>query len=868
MKRPPPLAHRFFRWFCHPKLLKYIEGDLMELYEERVEKNGKFKADLRFIIDVIFLFRPGIIRPIEGYKNFNTYDMYKSYFKIGLRNLLRNKAFAFINISGLVLGVASSLVIMLWVFDEKGIDAFHENKDNLYVVFQRQYYDGIVNGTYATQGVLAEEIKKTYPEVKLASAMAWSQVVTFEAANKILKKTGTFASPDFFSVFSFPLLAGTKENALKTTVDIAISRKMAEDFFGSAEAAYGQPIRYENKKDLKVAAVFENLPANSSMKFDYLLNWETFLEVNSWARSWGNNGATTYLVLRQDADVKGFESKLQTFLDRHEGAQNENYKVKLGLQKYSEQYLNSEFENGEIVGGRVEYVNLFSLIALFIIVIACINSMNLTTAYSIRRGREIGVRKVVGAIRSALVHQFMGEAILTAFIAFAIAILVAFFVLPVFNTLTQKQIQLPVTDPYFWLTMGLTSIFIGILSGSYPALYQSAFNPVRAIKGSLNPGSYRGGSGALWFRKGLVVFQFALSIILIVGTIVISKQVHYVQNAPLGYDRENLIYIPLEGDLGTKYNALKEQGLGVQGVKAISRITNNPTRIPNLTGGVMWEGKDPTSFVQFSHSAVDYDFIKTMSMEMKLGRDFSQDFKSDSVGYIVNETALALMNYEDPIGMPFTLWGMQGSIIGVVKDFHFRPLHDEIWPIVLRLNTAIETGWLLVRVEWGKTQDALAGLQKIATELNPKFPFTHKFSDEEYQHLYVTEQIIGKLSNTFAFLAIFISCLGLLGLTIFTTEQRQKEISIRKVLGAPAISLFGLLSKELFLLVFVSLAIASPLAWYGMNGWLQSFSYRINITLWTFFLAGTLAMLITLATTSFQIIRTLLVNPINALKIE
>ena len=693
--------------------------------------------------------------------------------------------------------------------------------------------------------------------------MAWSRLLTFEAGNKILKETGTFASPDFFSVFSFPLLAGTKDNALKTTVDIAISRKMAEDFFGSVEAAYGQSIRYENKKDLKVTAVFENLPANTSMKFDYLLNWDTFLEVNSWARSWGNNGVSTYLVLQPGADAKGFESKFQTFLNRYEGTQNENFKVKLGLQKYSEQYLNSKFENGEISGGRVEYVTLFSVIALFIIVIACINSMNLTTAYSIRRGREIGVRKVIGAIRSALVHQFMGEAILSVLIAFAAALMLAFFLLPIFNTLTQKQIQLPVTEPYFWLVIGLASIFIGILSGSYPALYQSAFNPVRAIKGSL-----KFGNGALWFRKGLVVFQFVLSIMLIVGTIVISKQVRYVQSAPSGYDRENLIYIPLEGDLSAKYNVFKEQGLSVQGVKAISRITNNPTVIPNLTGGVMWEGKDPNSFVQFSQSAVDYDFIKTMSMEMKLGRDFSHDFKSDSVGYIINETALSLMNYKDPIGMPFTFWEMPGSIIGVVKDFHFSSLHDKIVPIVLRLNEAIETGWVLVRIEQGKTQGALAGLQNIVTELNPKFPFTYKFSDEEYQRLYVTDQIIVKLSNAFAFLAIFISCLGLLGLTIFTTEQRQKEIGIRKVLGAPGISLFGLLSKELFLLVSVSMVIASPLAWYSMNGWLQSFSYRIDITLWTFLLAGTLAILITLATTSFQIIKALLVNPVNMLKAE
>jgi ABC-type antimicrobial peptide transport system permease subunit len=789
--------------------------------------------------------------------------MYRSYIKSAWRNLLRNKAFGLINIFGLALGIASSLVITLWAVEENGMDAFHEHNDDLYVIFQRQYYDGIIDGTYSTPGLLADEVTKTYPEVKFATSTAWSRLVTFETGNKLLKETGTFASPDFFSVFSFPLLAGTKGNALKSPVDIAVSRKMAEDFFGSVEAAYGQSIRYQNTKDLKITAVFENLPANTSMKFDYLLNWEIFLEENDWARNWGNNGANTYLVLQQGADAKGFESKLQTFLNRHEEAQNENYKAKLGIQKYSEQYLNSRFENGEISGGRVQYVTLFSIIAVFIILIACINSMNLTTAYSIKRGREIGVRKVMGAIRSALVQQFMGEAILAVLIACAAAIVLVAAILPAFNTLTQKQIQLPITEPYFWFGLVLGAILIGLLSGSYPALYQSAFNPVRAIRGSL-----KSGSGALWFRKGLVVFQFVLSIMLIVGTIVISQQVRYVQDAHLGYDRENLIYIPIEGDLSRKYDIFKAQGLDVDGVEKISRITNNPTVIPNLTGGVMWEGKDPNSFVQFSQSAVDYDFTSAMKMEMKFGRDFSSTFKSDSVGYIVNETAVALMNYRDPIGMPFTLWGNQGTIIGVVKDFHFSSLHDNIRPIVLRLNDAIETGWVLVRIEPGKTQHALAELKNISSEINPQFPFTYKFSDEEYQRLYITEQIIEQLSNAFAFLAIFISCLGLLGLTMFTTEQRQKEIGIRKILGAPGISLFGLLSKELFLLVTLSMAIASPIAWYSMNGWLQSYAYRVDLTVWTFLLAGVLAIIIALATTSLQIIKVVVVNPVDTLRSE
>ncbi|OOG73178.1 hypothetical protein B0E43_13725 [Algoriphagus sp. A40] len=789
--------------------------------------------------------------------------MYKSYFKIGWRNILRNKAFSAINISGLALGMACSLIIMLWVFDEKGIDAFHENNDNLYVVFHRAYYDGIIDGGYANPGLLAGELKEAYPEVKVATSMTLSNLYSFEANNKILKESGSFAGPDFFSVFSFPLLAGTKEHALKTTIDIAISRKMAEDFFGSVDAAYGQFIRYKNMKDMKISAVFENMPSNTSMEFDFLLNWDTFLEENDWTRNWGNNGVLCYLVLEDGTDREAFERKFRDFLNRHEDAQNENFKVKLALQKYREQYLNSKFENGEIAGGRVQYVNLFSIIAGFIVLIACINSMNLTTAYSMKRGKEIGVRKVVGAFRSALVSQFVGEAILTVLLAFALGLLIVFAALPVFNAITQKQIQIPIGQPYFWLSMGAASILLGFISGSYPALYQSGFNPLKALKGSL-----KFGSGALWFRKGLVVFQFALSIMLIVGTIVISKQVRYVQDAHLGYDRENLIYIQLEGDLGAKYKVFKDQGLGVNGVKTISRITDNPTRIANGTGGVEWEGKDPNSFLPLTYSAVDYDFIKTMGMEMESGRDFSPEFGSDSVGYIVNQEALKLFNYKDPIGMPLTLWDTKGTIIGVVKDFHFSSLHNNISPLLFRLSEGIEQGWVLVRIEPGKTKEALAGLEKISKELNPQFPFTYKFSDDEYQQLYNSEQVVTKLSNAFAFLAIFISCLGLLGLTMFTTEQRTKEIGIRKVLGASQISLFNLLSRELFILVSIAIVIASPLAWYVMNGWLQDYAYKIDITVWIFIVSGMLAVLIALVTISFQTLKALLTNPVKSFKSE
>ncbi|MEJ1240561.1 FtsX-like permease family protein [Chryseolinea sp. T2] len=860
---PPKLFLSFFRWYCHPRLADHIEGDLLEDYGNRLKMSGRRKADFRFIIDVLLLFRPGIIRSIEGGRNLNHYDMYKSYFVIGWRNLLRNKAFSSINISGLALGMACSLLITLWVLDEKGMDAFHENNDNLFVVFHRGYHDGLIDGGYANPALLAEETKAIYPEVKLATSLSLTQLTAFEANSKTMKEMGSFASPEFFSVFSFPLLAGTKESALKTTSDIAISRKMAEDFFGSVDAAYGKSIRYQNRKDLRITAVFENLPSNTSMKFDCLINWQTFMDENDWAKNWGNNCALTYVVLHPGTAVSSFENKFQNFFDRHEEAQSETYKVKLGLQKYSDQYLHSQMENGEFVGGRIQYVNLFSIIAVFIVLIACINSMNLTTAYSLKRSREIGVRKVVGAFKSALVNQFIGEAILTTLLSFAVGLIIVVSILPVFNSITQKYIQIPVGQPYFWISIVTTAVLIGCICGSYPAFYQSAFSPIKALRGVL-----RFGNSALWFRRGLVVFQFVLSIMLITGTIVVSKQVGYVQNVNLGYDRENLIYIPLEGDLGAKYEVFKDLSEDINGVKSISRATEKPTRINNGTGGVEWEGKGPGSFLEFTQVAVGYDFIETMGMEMDQGRDLSPEFKSDSVGYIVNQEALKLINYDDPIGKPLTLWGTHGSIVGVVKDFHFNSLHTNIGPLLLRLGEEGAGGWAIIRVEAGKTKETLAGLEKISKELNPKFPFTYQFSDEEYQKLYASEQVVSKLSNAFAFLAIVISCLGLLGLTMFTTEKRTKEIGIRKTLGAPLVSLFNLLSKELFILIFIAIVIATPLAWYVMNDWLQAYAYKIEITIWIFIYAGMLAVLIALVTIGFQTMKASLMNPVRSLRSE
>jgi putative ABC transport system permease protein len=789
--------------------------------------------------------------------------MIRNFFKVAIRSLWKQKGYSFLNIFGLAMGLTCSLLIILWIQDEKNVDAFHANGKNLYAVYERQYYDGKVEAGYYTPGVLPDEIKRVIPEIRLAAGFAWNDKSTFSVGDKIIKEEGNKAGSDFFSMFSYKLLEGKAESALATPVSIAISRKMAADFFGTPEAAMGKTIRYENRKDFTVTAVFENIPSWASTKFDFLLNWHAFLEDEPWAKDWGNNGPSTYVQLRADANPAAVENKIKKFLDNYNKDQSKAFRIELGLQRFDDIYLRSTFKQGYPSTGRIEYVKLFSLVAVFILIIACINFMNLTTARSAKRSKEIGVRKVVGALRWALVRQFISEAVLLTFFAVIIAIVIVLLLLPSFNSLTGKDISLPFNSITFWGILAALTLLTGFLSGSYPALFLSSFKPIRVLKGSL-----KFSAGATWFRKGLVIFQFALSTLLIIGTIVVAKQVGYVQHMNLGYDRENLIYIPLEGDLTSKYSLFKQEAVNLPGVGEITRISQSPTQLENGTGGVQWEGKDPNTMPMFTQVAVGYDFSKTMKVQMAAGRDFSKDFATDSVGYIVNETALKKIGYKDPIGKPLTFWQKKGTIVGVVKDFHISSMHVPINPLIIRLGENINWGLALVRTEPGKTKQALAGLEKICRKLNPQFPFTYQFSDEEYQKLYKSEQIVESLSNWFAFLAIFISCLGLLGLAMFTAEQRTKEFGIRKVLGASVSSLFALLSRDYLLLVCVAFVVASPLAYWAMHSWLQNFAYHTDIKWWMFAVAGISALLIALLTVSFQALRAATANPVRSLRSE
>ena len=794
----------------------------------------------------------------------NYFIMFRSYLKIAFRFLVKNKVHSFLNIAGLSVGIACSLLIMLWVQSELSVDNFHKNGSRLYQVYAREYYNQTIDGNYDTPGPLADELKKVIPEVIDAIMLQENNhEATLQAGSKLLKVEGTAAGAGLFSMFSYPLLQGSPKTALGSTVSMAISEKTAKQFFGTSEKAIGKTIRFDNKRDFLVTAVFKDLPANTSRKFDYVISWEAWQQDHPWAKEWSASGPLTYVLLREDANPTMADKKLAHFRDAYTNDRSAAFHVELGLQKFNDVYLHSNFINGKISGGRIEYVHLFSIVALFILLIACINFMNLTTARSVKRAKEIGVRKAAGATRPVLIKQFIGESLLLTVVAVAIALILTTLLLPLFNEVTQKQMQVPYSDTSFWLKLVAITLITGLISGSYPALFLSSFNPVAVLKGAIKLTA-----GAVWFRKGLVVFQFVLSMVLIIGTIVISKQVAFIQTRNLGYDRENLIYVPVEGNLITIYETWKEEALKMPGIQSISRVSDDPTNFDSQTNSVDWEGRSPNTLISFEQPVVGYDFLQTMKLKMASGHLFSKDFPTDSEGYVINETAAQRIGYTDPVGRTVTMNGQRDKIIGVLKDFHFRSLHEQIQPLIMRFSERGASGTVLIRTQRGKTKEALTGLEALCKQFNPRFPFSYTFSDEEYLKLYKNEQLVRTLSNAFAFLAIFISCLGLLGLVMFTAEQRTKEIGIRKVLGATISGIVQLMSADLIKLVFIAILIASPIAWWAMTLWLNNYAYKISISWWMFAAAGGVALFIAAFTISFQAIKAAIANPVKSLRTE
>ena len=787
--------------------------------------------------------------------------MIKNYLKTAWRNLLSNKMFSLINIAGLALGMTCALLIMLWITDETKMDKFHANDKRLFRVMENQYYDGSISTFDATPGIIAENIIKDVPEIQMASQILWEEEPLFTVGDKFSKEKGRYVQKDFLRMFSFKLVKGDPGSALARPDAVVISKKLAEKYFGG-EDPVGKLIKIDNEHNIIVTGVLEEIPRMSSLQFDFLMSYDIWFKKNDWAKEWGNNGPRCFVMLAPNASVDKVNAKIKNYIK----TKVEQSNVELFLQNVGESYLYSDWDNGKQTGGRIEYVRIFSIVAVIILVIACINFMNLATARSLRRAREIGVRKVVGAGKRQLIAQFMGESLFVSFLAICLSLLIAALLLPSFNSLTEKKLALDFSDPSFiLLILGLT-VVTGVISGSYPSLFMSSLKPIIVLKGIL-----KFNAGATFFRKGLVVFQFALSIVLILGMIVIYRQIDYIHNKNLGFAKEDLLYIPIEGALQKSYPTFKDELLRQPGIKNVSSSQSGPLEVGSSTQGVRWPGKDTTKLILFSANPITYDYIKTMGIQLTEGRDFDPSFSLDTNNYLVNEAALRKIGYKDPIGKELTMWGDKGTIVGVMKDYHHNSLHVPIEPLILRLfKKSWNSYWgnVLVRTEKGKTKQAISSMEKTYKQFNPGFPFRYFFTDGEMLKNYKAEHTVSKLSKYFAFLAIFISCLGLFGLVTFTAQQRVKEIGIRKVLGASVSGIVRMLSKDFLKLVLIAAVIAFPVAWWAMNRWLGDFAYRINIGWWVFVVSGIAAMLIALLTVSFQAIKSAIASPVKSLRTE
>ena len=787
--------------------------------------------------------------------------MIKNYLKTAWRNLLSNKMFSLINISGLALGMTCALLIMLWIKDETRMDKFHANGKRLFRVMENQYYEGSISTFTATPGIFAENVVKDIPEIQLASQALWEEEPLFTVGDKFFKEKGRYVQKDFLRMFSFKLVKGDPNTALARPDAVVISKMLAEKYFGRQDPV-GKLINVDNEQNVIVTGVLDEVPKTSSLQFDFLMSYDIWFKKNDWAKEWGNNGPLCYVMLGPNASSDKVNAKIKNYLK----TKNKDSNVELFLQNYGESYLYSDWDNGKQTGGRIEYVRIFSIVAVIILVIACINFMNLATARSLKRAREIGVRKVVGAGKRQLIAQFMGESLFVSFLAICLSLLIVALLIPSFNALTDKKLELDFSNPFFLLLLLGLTLVTGIISGSYPSLFMSSLKPIIVLKGIL-----KFNTGATLFRKGLVVFQFALSIVLILGMIVIYRQIDYIHNKNLGFAKEDLLYIPLEGALQKSYPTFKDELLRQPGIKSVSSSQSGPLEVGSSTQGVRWPGKDTTKLILFSTNPITYDYIKTMGIQLKEGRDFDPSFSLDTNNYLVNEAALRKIGYKDPIGKELTMWGDKGSIVGVMKDYHHNSLHVPIEPLILRLfKKSWNSYWgnVLVRTEKGKTKQAIASMEKTYRQFNPGFPFRYFFTDAEMLKNYKAEHTVSKLSKYFAFLAIFISCLGLFGLVTFTAQQRVKEIGIRKVLGASVSGIVRMLSKDFIKLVLLAAVIAFPVAWWAMNRWLGDFAYRVHIGWWVFVVSGIAAMLIALLTVSFQAIKSAIASPVKSLRTE
>jgi ABC-type antimicrobial peptide transport system permease subunit len=791
--------------------------------------------------------------------------MIKNFFKIAYRNILRNKGFSFINISGLAIGMASAVLILLWIQNEMSHDKFHAKGDRIYTANNRDKFNGEVWAWATTPTVLAPALKMAYSsDIEDAVRSNFANFL-FTVGDKHLNVQGNFVDSGFLNVFSFPLLEGNPTQALSGNYNIVITQKLAKKLFGNDEAM-GKVIRIDSVDNFKVAGVLKDLPNNTAFNFEYLLPWAYREKINRPDLSWGNNSIQTYILLRPGVSQKAFDAKIKNITIDHTKNTASPSTTQVFTQLFSDQWLYSKSENGKYVGGRIEQVKLFAIIAGFILLIACINFMNLSTARSEKRAKEVGIRKVVGAQKRWLITQFIGESILLSFLAAILAIIIVEISLGGYNTLVGKELYIDFSNPYFWFAAIGFILFTGLLAGSYPAFYLSSYQPVKVLKGT-----FKAAHALVTPRKILVVLQFTFAIALIICTIIVEQQIKYAQSRDTGYDKNKLVYTFIQGDNEKHYDLIKNELLSSGAAVSVTKSMSPITQRWSDSWGFSWPGSKPgDNKIDFIRFSTDADFVKTMGVTLLEGRDIDiKNYPGDSTSVLLNETAVKVMNLKHPVGTTIKEeGGGEWHVVGVIKDFVFESPYQKIQQLMVNGPAA----WFnVIHYKLNpslSTDKALAMARKIFDKYNPQYGFDYHFVDEAYAQKFEQEKRTGTLAGLFAGLTIFISCLGLFGLATYMAENRIKEIGVRKVLGASVAGITALLSKDFLKLVIISFIIASPIAWFAMDKWLQTYNYRVHIEWWVFAMTAIVSIIIAIITVSYQAIKAAITNPVKSLRSE
>jgi ABC-type antimicrobial peptide transport system permease subunit len=792
--------------------------------------------------------------------------MLKNYLKISLRSLLRNKAYSFINITGLAIGLACCLAIGLFIWDEYSFDRFHTRYDQIYRVVEKQIQSGDIYNVAVTPGPLAPELESAFSEVQNTARIGrtYQSVVLSSGDFQIETSEILIVDNAFFDIFDFSLAKGNENNALLNPEDIVISQTMAEKLFGkewNSTNIIGQQIAYNKDRILTLAGVVENPPANSHIQFEVLLSYK-FEETNSNFHNWGSNNLHTYVLLDPNTETEEFNSKIEKFLFNY----SSDTTTTLSLQPLSDIYLRSDFDfqTDWSKTGNMVYIKIFTAVGIVVLLIAIFNFINLSTARAMFREKEIGVRKVVGAQQNQLVTQFLSEALTVSFFAMGLALALLVLFLPILNSVVGKSLEIPFSSLLFLLVLGIATLLIGVFAGVYPAFYLSSFRPSKVLKGVFAPKSGQ------QFRQTLIVVQFTFSVILIIGAITIYRQLNYLQQKELGFDKELMINVFMKSDLQPKSPLLKNELLAQSGIVSVATASGNLVNVGSSTGNIEWEGKEESDEMLLSHLNIDTDFVSTAGMDLVAGRNFDGAIASDSTAYILNETAARQMGWtsEEAIGKSLKFWDTEGYVIGVVKDFHFKPLTEAIEPMLFRYWPWENYSSLFVRIDGNQMADALKTIELSFKKFDPDNEFQFQFVDQALENQYNTYGSTAKIVLCFSILAIVVSCLGLIGLASFTAEKRSKEIGIRKVLGASVFNIVSMLSTEFVKLVVFAIFIGSPVAFWLVTQWLNEFAYKMEFEWWILVSAGVGALLLALLTVSYQSIKVAVTNPVKSLKSE